>query len=81
MDGRGSCGSYGLPATCDGAHGCRNGYCAIVRKHVKVKFRSSVTPSVLIVFENGMGMPVIVGDATGLSTLLIVLLCNVICCR
>jgi len=31
----------------------------------KVTFWSSVTQSVLMVSENGMGMPVIVGDATG----------------
>ena len=31
----------------------------------KVKCWSSVTPSVLMVSENGMGMPAIVGDATG----------------
>ena len=31
----------------------------------KVKCWSSVTPSVLTVSENGMGMPAIVGDATG----------------
>ena len=41
------------------------GYCVIpaVRKHACL--RSSVTPSVLMVSENGMGMPAIVGDATG----------------
>ena len=31
----------------------------------KVKCWSSVTPSVLMVSEKGMGMPAIVGDATG----------------
>ena len=30
----------------------------------KVKFWFNVTPSILMVSENGMGMPVIVGDAT-----------------
>ena len=31
----------------------------------KVKFWYSVTPSILMVSENGIGMPVIVGDMTG----------------
>jgi len=31
----------------------------------KVKFWSNVTPRVLMVSEKGMGMPAIVGDATG----------------
>ena len=30
----------------------------------KVKFWSSMTPSVLVVSENGLGVPAIVGDAT-----------------
>ena len=31
----------------------------------KVKFWSNVTPSVLMVSENGMGVPAIIGDAIG----------------
>jgi len=33
----------------------------------KIKFWSSVTPSVLMVCENGMEMPAILGDATGVK--------------
>ena len=39
-----------------------------MRRHAyifKVKFWSSMTPSILIVSENGMGVLAIVGDETG----------------
>ena len=57
------CGDYRAVYPILMARGCKNGYCVIVRKHACL--RSSVTPSVLMVSENGMGMPAIVGDATG----------------
>ena len=48
----------------DGAHGCKNEYCGIVRKHACL--RSSFGPMcVLMVSENGMGVPAIIGDAIG----------------
>ena len=34
-------------------------------KHACLRSSFGVTPSVLMVSENGMGMPAIVGDATG----------------